>query len=182
MKVNNSSFGRKKTIAVTVSLIIILLLGGGLYYYTTSRDSVANQPASQESDEVNKINYNPPTDQEKKSGDEKKKDITKEQESPRELPNTATVAITDASQYGEVIEVRAFVSNVVKNGTCEIRFTYQSFNVTKSVPANADAHSTPCMTLTVPRSEFQTPGEWSVKVTYKNDQVMGSASSKIKVE
>jgi len=135
------------------------------------------------------INLDPPTEEEKASGETVKEEITDSQEQKQNstkqqtasLKKNATVAISDATQYGGEVEVRAFVTNITENGKCNISFTKETESVSKQVDAFADASTTPCINLVVPRSEFSQPGDWTVTVEYVNDTVRGSATRGIRI-
>ena len=170
----------KKIIIITSLLIVVCIISLGLYVYSSRNNNVDQSPTNIE-DQVNKVNYDPPTEVEKNSGDVKKETIVNES-SEKKKPSTAKVAITDASQYENEIEVRAFVSNVVKDGTCKIVFSQNTSSFTKEVPAYADASTTPCITLTLPRSQFSNSGTWVVEVIYSNDSVTGNASTKMEIQ
>lgn len=163
-------------LSVLIATIILLGLAGAALYLT--RDS--SQPSPEQP--VNTINFGPPTEEEQAAGDEKKEELVAEEESPPELPDEASVAIVDASQYGNEIEVRAFISNVVQNGRCIITFENAGESLTKTVDAFADATTTPCINLVVPRDEFTNTGEWTVTVEYRNDTIKGSATSTLNIE
>ncbi len=111
------------------------------------------------------INYSPPTEEELLSANEKKKEIVSENDN-KTADLDAHVTIVDANQYENSIEIRAFASNVVQDGMCVITFTRNSTVITKQTSAYADASSTPCANIEVPRSEFAENGEWKVSVAY----------------
>lgn len=128
------------------------------------------------------VNYGPPTKQEQEAGDIKKQQIVDEN---KEIPdvNNATLVITDAEQYDNEIEVRAFVSNVIKDGDCNIKFTSGENEINKQVPAYEDASTTPCIALSIPRNEFPVAGTWQVEVTYtsKNNDINAYAQTEMVV-
>lgn len=157
-----------------VLLVVLLVACVGVLAYTLNKDDDIN------TESVSNINFDPPTEQEKSAGDEQKKEIVEEEKQSK--PDTAEVVIVDASQYNDEIEIRAFVSNVVKDGTCNYLFENSGQKVEKSSLAKADASTTPCFTLVVPRSEFAKSGVWDVTITYTNDEITGSTSSTIDIQ
>jgi len=157
-------------------LLIILEISGRINLY----ESIPSNQQTLTNDQ-NGINYNPPTQQEVKSGDEQKENLPDANTEP-EKPNSANIVIVDANQYGQEIEVRAFVSNVVNNGTCEIVFEKGSQKIIKSVNAYADASTTPCMNLVVPRSEFPESGDWKVTVSYDSTEIRGQSVSTLEIQ
>jgi hypothetical protein len=131
------------------------------------------------------VNYNPPTDEEKKAGDnvDIKKNTppttsqTPPQTSTNEVSGSASVAITDANVYNGQVEVRAFVSNMIADGTCTYTFTSGTKTVTKTSPAKADASTTNCLTLDFDVSELSYSKKWTVTVKYENQQKTASGSA-----
>ena len=137
-----------------------------------------------------KIDLSPPTEEESKAGDEKKQQIINQEQNNQtnnsngnsENKLEAEVVIVDASQYDSEIEVRAFASNVLQNGTCTFTFTNGSNSVIKNMPASADASTTPCMTLNVPESEFARPGTWQLTVAFDSATYSGQTTTEVTIE
>jgi hypothetical protein len=131
------------------------------------------------------INFNPPTDEEKKAGDnvdiKKNTPPTSTTQTPpqttKEVTGYASVAITDANVYNGQVEVRAFVSNMIADGTCTYTFTSGTKTVTKTSPAKADASTTNCLTLDFSVSELSYSKKWTVTVKYENQQKTASGSA-----
>lgn len=162
-------------IALILLLLLILEKTGVTNIYTKNTES------TQTIQDEGYINYNPPTTEEQQAGNTVKENINSENE-PQQLPNTAEVVIVDANQYENVIEVRAFVSNVIENGSCKYIFTQNSSEIIKEQPAYADASTTPCTNLEVNRSEFPTSGQWNVEVIYTSTTIAGSSEKEFTIE
>lgn len=171
---------------VALFLIVLLLILAGAYAYTLVSDGNSDQTAVPND---SSIDYSPPTEQEQKSGDEKKEEIVKEQEyrysgsTPSDESNgsnkkDANVIITFAGQEGQTIEVNAFVSDHIEEGTCTIIFRKGSQTITKEAPAHADASSTICTNPEIIRSEFPSSGTWTVQVVYESDGAKGESSER----
>jgi hypothetical protein len=163
--------------------LLILLLGGIVFGLEKSgvinlysRDEASN---SNTPNPVNTVNYDPPTEEEKNAGDEQKEEIVSEENTQNQKPDSAEVIIVDASQYGDEIEVRAFVANVIESGTCTFWFHKLNIEITKTTPAYADASTTPCITLTIPRSEFPEAGDWGLTVSFESASVKGFKSQDV---
>ena len=172
-------------IIVVLAIIIVLFLtlfvlertGVTNFYTSTPNGSSSSNP------EVNKINLDPPTEIEQNAGNNQKEEIVGQQ-NPEQKPqdsDTVNVVIVDSTQYDSEIEIRAFASNIVQDGTCKITFTKDNVSFFKEVPAKADASTTPCLTLNVPRAEFNSSGTWQVTVKYNSTSVSGSANSTVAV-
>jgi hypothetical protein len=136
------------------------------------------------------INYGPPTKEEARAGnDQKVKNVEREEKdessnttgpgstSGSSKPSTAVV-ITDANQYDNTVEVRAFMPDHYEDGTCTITFTQGSLTVKKSTPAYRDATTTICTNPLFNRLEFGQAGNWQVVVTYDAASAAGSSAPK----
>lgn len=126
------------------------------------------------------INFDPPAEEEQKAGDDQKQEIINGEETSTP-PTTANVVIIDASQYDDQIEIRAFVSNIIQDGSCSIVATRGSLSVTRQVAAAKDATTTQCMPVTIPRSEFLSSGTWNLTVTYTSSDITGKANKTIEL-
>ena len=134
----------------------------------------------------NGINLSPPTEEERSAGDLQKESIISQEKENIEKPSSSkddvAVVIVDAAQYEEVVEVRAFASNVVEKGICTFTFSNAEYQIINTTPAIEDASTTPCMTLSINRAEFQSSGTWKLIVSYKNQSRSGSASSLVEIK
>ena len=175
---------KRKIIITVLSTALIGFLGAGSYLLLNDKGNSSNTETIKDNSGVNVINLEPPTEEEQKAGNTQKEKIVEEQQVEKEnqLPNEVSVVITDASQYNDEVEVRAFVNNIIEDGVCTVTFSLGQTKIDKEVPAKAQASSTTCLTLTVPRSEFSSTGEWSVLVKYKNQKIMGSTVGKITIK
>ena len=175
---------KKKHLPKTTLIIlcILLLLTGALALFFVLDNS---EETAEQDNTVNTVNLDPPTAEEQAAGDEIKQDLTPvddtTEDDTADLSNTAEVVIVDANQYENEIEVRAFVSNHVEAGECTIQFTQGETSFQKQVPASADASTSPCITLIVPRDDFPTAGEWTVNVEYINQSKTISGMSETTV-
>lgn len=185
-KTQKNNLLRSRTLLVLLS---VFLLAGGIlfaleksgvtnFYQRSPSQSAVTQPE-------NTINYDPPTENEVQAGNEQKQAIIQnEPQQPTEPAQEVTVTIVDANQYGDEIEVRAFVPSIVRNGTCSFTFTNPSGMVEKSGPASADASSTLCISQVIPRSEFSSAGQWDLTVRYlsDNETITGIANTVVEVK
>ncbi len=168
-----------------------LLLAGALSIiaivaFALERTGVTNfynrSPAPVTANPEEMINYDPPTEQEANAGNERKVEIIREEEQVSEPDPDVNLVIVDASQYDQEVEIRAFASNIVQNGTCTFTLTRGGKILEKSAPAYADASSTPCITQTIARSEFPDAGNWDLTVTFYSGNRTGSAKSSVEIK
>ena len=179
MKINTAT---KKKLLVT-SIAAVVLIAGFIAYNaprqtdrSSATETIQNPLGSQ-----TKINYDPPTKEEQQAGNEQKQEIV-DQQAARSQPNTATVVIADASQYDNKVEVRAFVTNVIQDGTCTSTFTRGPATVTRTVVALKDAKTTRCTNVTIPKCEFASAGTWGRTVTYGSTTAEGTTNKQINLE
>jgi hypothetical protein len=169
-KQNNLSQVLKIVIVLSFFSIVLILI----FLFFNRNNSVIDSTV----DNTN-INFNPPTENEQKAGDLQKEEIINEEENPS--VEYAKVIIVDASQYENIVEVRAFVSNVIKDGSCKFTFSKKDQSFSTETPAKADASTTTCITNDVSIDEFSESGVWEVEVTYTSDGIVGSKKSTVEV-
>lgn len=177
---------------VIVIAAIILLVGGvgTALAYQWQSDSAPKEPSvlTQTHDEENlrnNINLSPPTREEKSAGDSHKEEIVRQAEQNNQKPANAQVVIVDARQYASenIIEVRAFVSNIIESGgVCTITLTQGSQVVSEQSQAFADAQTTQCSTVTIPRNKFLAKGSWEAEIKYSSNSITGSAKKTVSIE
>ena len=167
-----------------ILLLVALLVLGGIGYALSQR---SNDYSSNTYSEDSSINYGPPTEEEQQSGDEQKQDIVDKNKSlgaaPDEPQNStqkkdANVIITFAGQQGQTVEVNAFVSNHIEEGTCTIIFRKGNQTVTEEAPAHGDASTTICTNPEIKRSDFPSSGTWTVQVIYESASAKGESNTK----
>jgi hypothetical protein len=173
----------KKTVYTIITALVLMSIIALSLYVFFSIDKNSNESSS----DSQTINYDPPSDEEVAAGDERKKQIVSEDASatPADSESTGNIAeivVVDANQYDDIIEVRAFVQNIVEEGTCTYIFSKDSTEFVKSSPARADASTTPCITLTVPREEFSSSGEWKLTINYSGAAATGSAETSLEIQ
>lgn len=126
------------------------------------------------------INMDPPTEEEKKAGDEQKDKIVYEQQNPPKATDTASIVIVDASQYNNAVEVRAFINNRIdQDGTCTVTFTKGSATVTRTRTATPDASTSQCGLFSIPTGEFAGKGTWNLTVSYASGSAKGEAKTEV---
>lgn len=159
---------------IVISLLAAVIAAGVFLYVQLRTDN-------QEVVNLNDVNYSPPTDEERQAGNSKKQEIADREEKTQggQESTTTEVIITDAGQYDNMIEVRAFMPSAYKDGSCELIFSKGSKTFSKTTPAFKDVSTTNCTNPEVPRSEFAEAGDWSVKVSYSAEGITGQSEEKV---
>ena len=178
----NSFFKRhQKTILIT-SVILVTTAASGAWLLLKNRNSLNSTSTKSSADSKEKINYSPGTEQDQKEADQRKQEIADQQNQspePTTGKKSVTPVIVDASQYDNVVEVRAYVPGVIEDGgTCTVTLTKGSLNVTKQSTGEKDATTTRCTNMTIPRSEFKDYGKWNVSLSYSSSTTQGTASAR----
>lgn len=184
-KYNRSRFSKKSLLVVIVVLLVTagiltgLELSGVTDFYQKDSDS-STDTAQQD---VETINYSPPTEEEKKQADKVKEDIVKDQEAiqsdnPDQNSDKKSVKpiITSAGQFDGQIEVRSFIPGIYESsGTCTVVFTQNNNKIERQVEGIQDATTTRCDTVTILREDFPSSGTWTVKVNYSSPSSQGES-------
>ena len=176
---NKQRAGRKRT-AILLVLMVTLLAAVifGVKAFVSRSDKTATTGNSGET-----INYAPATEEEKRQADQHKESLAKQQEEEQNQPpasgtKNVTPIITDAGQYGDKVEVRAYVPSVVESGgKCTFTFKKGSSQVKRTIDTIPGPQSTQCDTVTVPVSEFPSKGTWALTVSYASASSSGTSST-----
>lgn len=166
----------KTPFLIAAGIALIVAIGVAAYLLLSPKSTV-----------IDGVNYAPPTEEEKQSANDQKdknverEDIDKAPTSP--TGKTINLIVSDANQYGDVVEVRAYSRDVFENGgTCTVTFTKDGSNVTAQSQAFADASTTQCGALDTPRSKFDKSGTWSYELVYSSPTSKGSVSGTVEVK
>lgn len=174
MKINKQK--KKNFTIIAIAIATLLLVGGGVAAYM-----VMNNQNKADSQEINDVNYDPPTDREVEEGQDAKKDAYENTKNPSSDDKTTTetkksvnVGVSFADMYDGKLEIRAFTSGVVEAGTCTATVKRGGEEVTKTSGAFIDASSTQCEPMYIPKSELSS-GKWSVTVSFSSKSALGTS-------
>jgi len=167
---------------IVIGILCLVLIGMIVAAYFAFRQD-ANDGASEQNDPYlpeSTIDYSPATEEDKAYNDRIKEGIGANENSiseENEAKKTLKPVIVDANQYGNIVEVRAFVpSYVSSDGACKITFTHPTqSSVTAQVSVSPEASTTQCKKLSLDRNKFQSAGEWTVTVTYSAKKAEGTS-------
>lgn len=173
----NKTIQKNKTM-ITLTAIAVLLVGIGVSFYIySSQEDISNSAT---------VDYDPPTEEEKASGDAQKEHNVQRQDFEQNYeqeananPNVrkvATVNLVSASQYSNNFEVRAYVTGVYEDGgKCEAIFEKGSSTVTFETSAFKDATTLQCGALDIPVERFSSAlGDWQMKILYTSGSANGT--------
>lgn len=179
MPTYKNNFFIKKTLhkKLIIGSIILALLGITYYLYQLSRPEQVLTTSDG-------VSLTPATKEEKQDSEQHKQDIIKQDAQNSDQPPVSTqknvaITIVDASQYGDSIEVRSFVSGVIEDGgKCTVTFVQDMLSFTQESTGTQDATTTSCGKVAVPRSNFQKAGTWKVMVNYTSGKAYGTSTEK----
>lgn len=173
-----------KKLIIIITVIASVLTGIALLGYTFYRSSNEDGVATVNSGEL--TDYSPPTEDEKQSGNIQKELITQQEETRNKSTEsiekdnrTIDILITDAGQYDNIIEIRAFTPNYYKDGTCKFTLKQGTNKIERSTPAYRDASTTICTNPMIQRSDIPSAGEWEAVVHFTDGSITGKSQSKI---
>lgn len=165
MKLPVRQKNKKIFFALGIGLLMLVVLAGGWYFFGRH---------AQTPPQTGSINYNPPTQEEKKETAEQKDQLIKDQETPPANPDII-VTVTSVFQDPNGVHVRALVSGT-NSGQCEIILSQNgSAQIVKTFPVVFEATSASCQNATFPLSEIPAAGIWNVSIIVKKDATQSAA-------
>lgn len=166
--------------AALLAAVVGVLLGldrAGVVNLPFLSDNEASAPASNPTQEG--INYAPPTEEEKKAGDQVK-DGQNQPTTPPATPGQKKSVTPVITSWGynaitQQAEVSGYVGGIIENGgTCTLTLEKSGQKVTESKAAIADAQTTSCGLITVARNRLS-PGNWTATLSYSSDNAEGTS-------
>ncbi len=171
---------------LAVLALVILLAAGLIAWASRSNQSLPNDGNGSPSPQTtNGINYGPPTEAQKQDATQHKRDIIDQQDnsssSGTPASGSVTPIITSAQQENDgSVKVSAYVQGVAEDGgTCTLSLSKSGSSFSLDNPAVMNVSTTACKTFSVPRSSFNSAGNWQVVVSYRSSSASGSSASQI---
>lgn len=174
---------KSQKIALISAAVVVAISGVGYAVYR-ARDNKTAQNTDNST-----INQAPATEEEKQQAEDNKDriaaDIDKNKSENQSQNGTqaptksnGAVTITYAGQYGDQVEIGAFMSNVFEDGgTCKATLTNGGTTITKETKGFKDVSSTTCTPFIIPGNELSA-GSWKIKVQYSSNTVTGESGEK----
>lgn len=160
MKLPKKETRRKKTLVIIAAAALLLIAAGATAWFIWLKP--AGTPAA------NTINYDPPSEVEKKAAEEQKDQIIKDQENPPTNPGLSVIIVRtfqDPSGFNLRTEVGGTTS-----GECHVQLTKNGQpTVTKIFPVTFEATSASCQNIPITVDEFSTGGSWDLSIIVRKD-------------
>ena len=186
MKIKSNQNKIKRIIYILVFFLVLVSL-----FFILKVNDVFDNKKDTAKQNIDKVNYNPPTSEEKQQiQDFKTKQASEEPQSTTQ-PGSVThkTVIPTISSWGQdptshSLEAAGFINGVVESsGTCTLVITKGSETYSQTASGVANAQNTVCPLISIPRSKIPSPGEWSLKITYESKTAKGTSEQRLlKVE
>ncbi len=172
-----------------LAIIFVAILGFGSFKFFANHQNQYQATSPTASQEVPKIDLNPPTEEDLDNVDSAKSDIVQQQAENNNPPATqpdgrksVVPIISYAAQYGPQIEIGAYVDGILEQAaTCTASISKGDQLLKKSVAAVTNVNSMDCPAIVFERSEFTSAGDWQVVIEYSSANMFGRSQPK-KVE
>lgn len=178
MKLNKNKKNYKK---IVVFSILVLLIAGGLVFAFVSKKQTASDDSGKATGTINgpnSINLDPATENDIKENDQRKEDLTKDQEAGSNdttNPKIVKPIITSSEIYENNAEVVSRVPNILEeSGKCTLTLTKGSSKVEQSKNAVPNVSEMSCGLIKIPTSKLSS-GNWSVVVSYSSKKYSGKS-------
>lgn len=171
---------KTKKFLIVILCLALLGAGAGAYYFKNKDNKQATSPSS------DGVNYNPPTEQEKKEAEENKKSIDEREEqansqSDPSYPKKVTPVIVSYGQVNNDIKVSSRVPGIFESsGTCTLTLSKAALKVTQTKTAVQNVSEMSCGAITVSRNKLSA-GIWTAQVSYSSSKASGESQT-VKVE
>ncbi len=177
---NNTNTEKRYILIISIAVAVILALVTLYLVFMAEPPAEKNAPVQsgageatvkQDLDTTQDTNQMPPSDDPKINATTSNQD--EELLAEDGVKKNTDVIITDASQYDDEIEVRAFMPSIVESGTCTVAFKKGSEEFKVDEAAYADATTTICTNSLIKRDMFSSNGNWTVTVSYSSENYSG---------
>jgi hypothetical protein len=172
----------KKKLIITAILILVILAAAGTFLFLRHKhnEDIRRLSAKPQGQKIeNKVNYDPPTDQEKQDQAAQKDDIINKMDNPP-VATDLTVAIIRAGQNGQgtPLNIRTIVDGAT-TGTCTVTFSKDGqANIVKSFPITFEATTSSCSGADVAAADFPAEGTWKMSITAQANNKTSAAATK----
>ena len=174
--IKNKHSNRRFVIIAISSLVAVCLIAGGVYAYHLQTQPETQTTIPSSTDDSN-VNYNKPTDEQQKAGDDAKKDAINNNNTP--TSSDIAISSTNISDSG-VLQIRTMITAIDDKGTCTLQMTMGGANdITMTTGTQTLGSYSVCKGFDVPSPQ---KGTWQIKVTYSGGGKTSTATVQKQVE
>lgn len=165
----NSSSSKKKIVAIIIGIITIVAVAGAVGYFLlqkSSQDSSVSKPN-------NTVDYNPPTDEQKKAGEDAKKDFIEKTDEVSPNPSTqpsgtSSVSLSSVGQNGQTLSIRTVIS-AQSAGSCKLILSMPGqTDIVRTADTQDMGSYITCKGFDVDTTSL-TKGTWKVSIQFSGD-------------
>lgn len=174
----------KKKILIIASLLAVSVLACSYYFYSVNnKNKSINQ--TQNNQQVDKVNYDPPTSEQVDNGTAIKKDSVDKSsgksktESPA-VSSEITITVAQKSNDGKYLQIRSYVNIVDTTAKCTLSLTNNSKTISRNVDVQTSASISSCKGFDISIDELST-GTWQMEIKYEGDLVNRAATRSIEI-
>jgi len=200
MKINQKKHHIRRKLITVSAVLMLVIIGVSLYAITKTSDE---QRYDDTKKEINSVDYDAPTDEQKQSGatikdDGNSSEPGKESTSGSDQPPSPTpqqggksiVEVFKTSPQNntiyaksDFIYLRFSISTEVSTGLCTLTLSkVGASSVTKTAsPFQSGPTTSTCKGFDIPASELST-GAWKIDLVFENDSLYGSTTGNISIE
>lgn len=197
MKINNKNHPIKSIIIPVIFLLIVIATGYGVFSYlnkslpfsdksshsvdnstTKSSQSTNSGSSSNAKTSTSTTDQNTATNSKANANSASSSSTSSTSDAQRNL----NFVFVDAGQYNQVFEIRAYVNELSKDGTCTYTFTKGTLNVVKTVSTTIGSTTTSCNTLDINISDFPSTGSWQLSASYKSTTGHATATKTVEIQ
>lgn len=163
------------------AMVLLILLTAAVFLYVYAFNGSFFGWKKNQSDKDASINYQPPTEEQKKAGDDIKQNSNNSDQPPAPTPVPGTnksqieMTITAANQNGSMFQLRSLIYAIAGDGTCTLTLSKGGQVVTKTAEVQALASTSTCKGFDIPTSELS-PGTWSAALKFENETLTATTS------
>jgi hypothetical protein len=189
MKSIRSQSKSPKKALIALVILALILSAGGVYAYVNKVGPFSSKSAPD-------INYNPPTDEQVKAGEETKQqsieNSTKSSGKPVEAGSQSdnstrsskqvTIDITNSplTRTGSTLSVNTIIQKTGTSGTCTLILSKSGqTSVTKTAPSQISGTVATCAGFRNIDISRLAAGKWTVTVSYRDTDSSGSVSESV---
>lgn len=195
MRIKKRNIPKKALVlGIIVPTLIAISTGTFVYLYKFNGSILGWQPNPIK--ELSTINYDQPTEEQKKAGEEvKQSTATGDSKPPAEsgeskLPapspqpsgkGKVDITITAANQNGATLQLRSNILAITSTGTCTLTLTKAGQVVTKTTGVQALSSSSTCQGFDIPTSELS-PGTWTASLHFENNNLIAETTKTVTIQ
>jgi hypothetical protein len=178
----NRSHSRKK-IAITISVVVALIVAGGAAAYYLSRTS-SQSKNDNVSTPNNTVDYGAATDEQKKAGEDAKKDFIErtegESETPTQSSDSSSVSVSSVNQSGATLSIRTVIS-VQTAGSCKLTLSMSGqADIVRTTDVQDMGSYATCKGFDIDTSSMA-KGLWKISLYFSGDAPGAVATDTVEV-